>query len=298
MGYEDFRPTSEATISKEGRSARRSIHIYAADEGAALAHSDAPKYGDAITVAGVTLYCNSVTANEVPEGVNASGELLFEVTAVYQTLDKAPVTGKARWFCSGQNEQAKVFAVDEPNLQDHYYDLTLGGYDGQAIGLVEDGAEGCDVDDPYEILRIERWMAPADTMAYLEVLRGLRNMVNNGDFAGPWGTYAAGEARFRTFDVQHVHGELDQVTLEFYVRKEVSFDVSMKGAGSTGQTVVEVVKPGHTYYWQRTTKQLLDGDDTKTKIDIRDAHVAHVYRSGDFSGLGITWEMFDMVEPS
>ena len=105
MAYDDFRPSSKANISQGGINATRTIRLYAADEGAALAHASAPKYGDQVTVGDVLLYCNQVSAEQVETGVNSAGLFLFDVTATFQTLDKSPQEGKARWSASGQNEQ-------------------------------------------------------------------------------------------------------------------------------------------------------------------------------------------------
>jgi len=295
--YDNFRPTSRASTNRDGTTAERVIRIYSADEGGALADSDAPKYGDSISVGGVTLYCNGVTADQVPEGVNADGALLFEVKATYATLDKSPQDGKARWSVSSQNEQVKRFAVDKATDKQDWPAESgsvpgpTTAYTGLGIGVTQDGAEGVDVDDPFEVLRIDLWMAPTAVGAYLAAVRALRNHVNSDTFSGPWGTYAVGEARLVSYNVQHVNGELDQVSLEIAWRENVSFDVDFSGGGSD-----TVTKGGHQYYWQRTAKAKTD--DEKAQMDVLDAHVDTVYPDGAFSGLGITWAMFDMVEPS
>jgi hypothetical protein len=143
-------------------------------------------------------------------------------------------------------------------------------------------------------LRIDLWLAPADVPAKLATLRTLRNTVN-GDSWGPfpWGTLEAGQARFHTYQVSHVNGELDQLSLEFLVRENVEFDIDL--ADGTGHTVT---KEGHDYYWQRMRQQTAAGDDTEAEADIIDAHLAKVYEDGDFSGLAIDNGMFDFTPES
>jgi len=299
MGYDDYRPTSEGTITKDASTATRSIHVRADTEADALAHADAPKYGSAITWGSGYLYCNNVTAKQDSQAApDANRKFLWEVTATFSTLDKTPVEGKGRWSISGENESIKLKAVADAAHAVHYLygggSAPGEGYQGLAIGLGDKKVDGCDIDDPYEVLRIDLWLAPADVPAKLATLRTLRNTVN-GDSWGPfpWGTLEAGQARFHTYQVSHVNGELDQLSLEFLVRENVEFDIDL--ADGTGHTVT---KEGHDYYWQRMRQQTAAGDDTEAEADIIDAHLAKVYEDGDFSGLAIDNGMFDFTPES
>jgi len=298
--YDEFLPTSSLGNGPQGKSVERTIQVYAATEIDAEASGLVPQRGNSITDgSGQPLYCNNVSVKSIPDGVSAAGLLLFEVTATYQPLDKSPTEGKARWTVNGRSDQVKRFAVNGAAYKQDY-PLEDGGsamagvdvYDGLGINVTENGNEGVDVDDPYEVLTIDMWVAPEDTAALLAKIRALRNCVNQDEFAGPWGSYAAGEARLHDYTVSHVNGELDQVSIEFLVRNNVEFDATAQGQTFT------VSKGGHDYYWQRMIKKSSATDEKKNQVEIQDVHVDKVYKDGDFSTLGITYDLFDATEPS
>jgi hypothetical protein len=295
-----FRTRERFHATKDGWVWELTKQLREADAYWAYQSGDCPHRGD--TANG--LYCNNVEIERV-EGSAADSEnhVLYEITATFGPLDKSPTAGKARWSLNGQSEQVKRFAVD--GGADHQdYPLESGSapgaqegvYNGQGINVTEHGAEGVDVDAGFETLKIDLWKAPADTPAFLNVIRALANTVNQDDFAGPWGTYAAGECRLppNGYSVAHVDKELDQISLEFQARKNVTFQAEVAG----GEGPFNVDKEGHQYYWQRCRKITATDDEKKNKVEVVDVHVDTVYRPGDFSTLGITWDMFDLEEPS
>jgi len=293
--YDLFRPVSRLSVTKDGSQAERVILVRATTEATALSADNVPARGDTIDLGTGLLYCSSLSVSQDEKSAgDSSDRYLFAVTAVYATLDRTPVEGKARWNVNGQNQAVKVKAVADA---DHKVDYLYGaegsaspakGYTGLGINVGDKGADGVDVDDPYEVLRIDLWIDPTETAAKLEAIRALRNLVNSGAFEGPWGSYAAGEARLHTYQVSHVNGELDQVSIEFLCLKNVEFSVTLWDG-----TVHTVSKDGHEYYWQRMKKTTESGDDTKADVNIIDAHVDIIYDAGDFSDLAITNEMFD-----
>jgi hypothetical protein len=299
MGYDDYRPTSEATVSKDASSAVRTIQVRADTEADALGHADAPQYGEALAWGTGYLYCSTVTTKQVAEAApDSTGAFLWDVTATYATLDKVPVEGKARWSISGQNETIKLKAVADAAHAVHYLygggSAPALGYQGLAIGLTDKGVDGCDVDDPFEVLRLDLWLAPGDVAAKLATIRSLKNTVNDDSWGPfPWGTLAAGQARLHTYQVSHVNGELDQVSIEFLIRENVEFGIDL--ADGTAHTVA---KEGHDYYWQRMQQRTASGEDTEVDADIIDAHLAKVYEDGDFDGLSIDNSMFDFTSAS
>jgi len=297
MSYDDYRPTSSLQDSKDSTSVRREFFLYAEDEIAAYQDASVPAKGALLSIGTRVLVLQTIGADQVEEaGPDENGNFLFRITLSY--VQGAPSPDKATWRIDGLDEKVRVYAVEEEGDQVHYGPTGSGAqlYDGTGINVTEDGAQGVDVDDGFEVLNIDFWKDPDDTEAFLEILRGLHEKVNDAEWEGPWGTYEAGEARLKTWSVSHLSTSVDQVSVSFLVRKNKGDGYSGTGSGqgelliwldSMGEEV-PVDKGGHQYLWVRMQKWTDPDDDSKNRVASLDAHVATLYRSGDFSTLGIT----------
>lgn len=297
MSYDDYKPTSQLQDAKDSTTDRREFQIWAEDEIAAYQDPSVPAKGALLSLGTRVLVLQTIGVDQVAAAApNESEEFLFQITLTY--VQGAPSADKATWRIDGQNEKVRVFSVDEEGDQIHYGPTGSGAqlYDGTGINVTEDGAQGVDVDDPYEVLSVDFWKDPDDTEAFLEVLRALHQKVNLEDWVGPWGTYYAGEARLNTWTVAHLSTSIDQVSVNFLVRRNRGDSYSGTGSGqgelliwldSVGQEV-PVDKGGHQYLWVRMQKWTDPGDDSKNRVATLDAHVGTLYKGGDFETLGIT----------
>lgn len=301
MSYDDYRPTSTLQDAKDSTTIVRERYVWAADEIEAYQSGDVPAKGSLLSVGARILVLQTIAIEQVEEAApDGSQDFLFRVTLTY--VAGAPSPNKATWRIDGQNERVRVFAVEEEGDQVHYGPTGSGAqlYDGTGINVTEDGAQGVDIDDPFEVLTIDFWKDPDDTEAFLDVLRALHQKTNAEDFIGPWGNYYRGEARLHTWTVSHLSSSIDQVSVSILVRRNAGDYYSGTGSGqgelmiwldSVGEEV-PVDKGGHDYLWVRMQKWTDPVDDSKNRVASLDAHVATLYKPGDFSTLGITGDIW------
>lgn len=291
--YDDYRPTSTLSWGKDGKEVVRTLYIRAADELAVLLVAGCPQRGDELAVTDGSypelIYCDSVVATHLDSVAAEGGLFLFEVVATYQALSGSnPTINKARWGVSFRPQQNNLKNVADEAHQAHY------GPSGSAaaawpevttgINVTDDGPQGVDVDEMVEVLSIEFWKHPDDVEAFLGVVRALRNRVNNAALDGPWGSYAAGEARLTGLGVSITSGEMASVTIEISISENsAGISVFLDSMGAT----VSVPKNGWEYLWVRSLKGSKEDEDDVRPLAI-DAHVATFYESGDYSTLGIS----------
>lgn len=295
--YDDYRPESAISADANGKELTRTLYLRAEDEVEALNHADCPRRGDGIDVGIGSLtdyvYCESVSIAQVAEASASGGGFLWKVTARYTPIGRGnPTQNKARWELSFRPQPYTRLHVATDADQTHY------GPDGSdaaqyppvttGINVTSDGVEGVELDEMVEVLTIEFWKSPNDVDDFLDDVRGIVNCVNNADLVGPWGTYAAGEARITGLSVGVVQGELASVQVEISRSKNltgVSMDLDSKS------DPISYDKDGWQYFWVRYLKANKDGDMDVRPLAI-DAHVATVYADGDYSVLGISEEIW------
>jgi len=297
--YDDYRPTSELTWTSDGKTITRTIYIRALDEIEAHQHVDAPQRGDAIDLSdssGVNeyLYCTEVDVAQIAEAAADDDQnFLFEVTATYSPLggrNPTPVEGKATWKVGFRPQQILIREVDNNSDQTHYAPGS-GAEDWKpvttGINDTQEGPQGVQIDEMVEALQIEFWKNPSDVEDYLDDVRSIVNKTNNAAFEGPWGSYAAGEARITGLDVIQNGEDITSVSVEISrSRNRSGISVSLDNGGGTS---VSVDKDGWQYLWVRWIKSIGPTDSEEKVLPRRiDAHVATVYESGDFGLLGVT----------
>ena len=295
--YDDYRPTSRLVDSKDSTTDVREFQLRAADEIAAYADPSVPPKGSLLSVGAKILVLQTIAVDQMEKAAaDESEDFLFRITLTY--VFGAPAQDKATWRLDGQNEKIRVYSVEDEGDQIHYGPTGSGAqmYDGTGINVTEDGAQGVDIDDPFEVLTIDFWKDPDDTEAFLDILRGLHQKVNDAAGDGPWGTYEIREARLHTWSVAHLSVGLDQVSVQILHRKNKGDLYSGTGSGQDElliwldslEEAVPVDKAGHDYLWVRLQKWTDPADDSKNRVATLDAHVATLYKTGDFEALGIT----------
>jgi len=257
-----------------------------------------PQRGDVLDLSdasGVTdyVYCTDVSIDQVESAAgDESQDFLFEVVATYKSLNgrnPTPVVDKATWGISFQPQKITIANVEKDSDQTHYApgsgseewpEVTTG------INENQDGPAGTQIDEMVEVLSIDFWKDPADIEDFLAAIRGIVNTTNDADFEGPWGTYAAGEAKITGLQVGQQNPEI--VTVSVSISRSLNRD-AIQIQLDTAATPVSVDKKGWEFLWVRWLKSVDPGDANENPKPRRiDAHVATVYPEGDFDALGIT----------
>lgn len=300
--YDDYRPSSSLTHTADGKEVSRTIYVRAANEIAASQDAEVPARGDAIDVGDGSiseyLYVSDVEFSQV-EGAagDDSEDFLFEVTITYKPLTTGsgttPVVNKATWKVTFSPAQIQILNVDEDDDQEHY---TPGSgaevWDPVTTGINEtlEGPQGVTIDEMVEKLVIEFWKDPDDIEDYLADVRSIVNRTNEADFDGPWGSYEAGEAKITGLEVAKQSDEIVSVSVEI---SRSANDDSIPVQLDNADALVNVSKDGWQYMWVRWIKSTSPDDPEKVVKPRRiDAHVATVYKSGDFDKLGVTEDIF------
>jgi len=290
MDYDDYRPRSTLTLNKSGHRVVRSLHVRAASELDALYADGVPAYGDMLDVGtgsdAYYVFVSNIDINQVEDAAGADGLFLFEVTVIWTlpTRDN-PVANHAVARISARPRGITILNVEKAEDQTHYGGSGSGEacYTGTGINVTEDGPQGTEFEDDDIVLTVDHYMDPSAVTAYLATLNGLLRKVNSSAFSGIWGTWAAGEARYRGYDVTYVSGEVTQVSHEIVYSPNETLDVYLDSLKST----VEIVKKGWEYVWKRMIRRTDPDEDTKTEMQSVDAHKATYYRSADFSVLNL-----------
>lgn len=305
--YDDFINESKLDWDAGGIVITRNIYIRADTELDALVHADCPQRDDALVIvpAVVTppspaqyIYCSGVSIQAVKEaGGDNSEDFLWKVTATYKPLSSTnPTINKARWEVGFRPNQFTVLNVADASLQAHYGpdDLTAAGFTPITTGInvTEEGPQGVQVDEMVEVLTLEFWKHPNDVEDYLDGVRAILGTINDDSFTGPWGTYAAGEARITGMSVRNVQDEMSSITIEISVsRNQTDIENYLDSlAGETTDTVT-YDKDGWDYAWVRYVKSSTPGDTNVRPLSV-DVHVAKVYAEGDYTALGVTSGIF------
>lgn len=297
--YENFRNTSSLSLTDSGYQITRTIYLRAETEIDAVLHPDAPKRGDSLSVPvgsayTAIIYCNTVNVKAVEAASGKGTGFLWEVQATYSPLTKSnPQGNKARWEVGFRSQKYTLRYVTEPDRQtragpgspekEKYPEVTTG------INVTEDGPQGVEVDEMVEVLTIEFWKYPEDVDAFLAAVRTVGDTVNAADFSGPWGTYAAGEARITGVTVGGTKGELVSVQVEISRMKN---DSEISITLDSMEAPVTISKSGWEYVWIRYIKGTKDSTDNDVRSRSIDAFVANIYDTGDYSVLGISPEIW------
>lgn len=294
--YDDYKPSTTIRWTKDGKEVTRSLFLRAETEAELLDLADCPQRGDQLDLAPASglydiVYCEDIQATQVDNAAGDADGFLWEVSATYRPLTfNNPTVNKARWRLSFRPQQINLKNVERETDQVHYGQGGSGSEPPDyasvktAINLTEEGPQGVDIDEMVEVLTIDFWKSPTAVEDFITDVRGIVNKVNLAAFEGPWGSYAAGEARITGLEVNYTSGELSTVTVEIS-RMENASAVSVY-LDSTG-TEVPIDKGGWEYLWVRFVKGNLAGDDDVRALAI-DAHVATVYKAGDFDLLDIS----------
>jgi hypothetical protein len=288
--YEDFRNTATATYDENGVTVTRTILVRAVDEIGALGNANAPARGDALAVGSGFIYCNSVSASPIEDAAGDSSQnLLYAVTATYAPLTNTPTVNKARWSISFRPQSYTLRNVATIAKQARYGPVAGSGDPAYpevttGINVTEEGAQGVEVDEMVEVLTIDFWKSPSDVSTYLDAVRPIVDTVNQAAFTGPWGTYAAGEARITGLTVTSTSGEYSTVSIEISRSKNAA-SISTYLDSIAGN--VTYAKDGWEYAWVRYLKGNVAGDADVRPLSI-DAFVATVYEEGDYTALGVS----------
>jgi len=308
--YDDYRPTSQLNDSgQDGIEITRTIYVRALDEVDAYYHPDVPRRGDALDAGegsiSITVYVKGIDVSQIAEAAgDDDGKFLFEVTTTYSPLQsgnrRTPVQGKAAWSVDFRPQSVNIKQVETDDDQEHYgptdeYDAKLDEVT-TGINVTDEGPQGIDVQEMVEVLTIDFWKDPDDVTDYLADVRGLFDKTNASSFEGPWGTYAAGEALITGFGVRQ---QADNIVT---VRVEISRGKNLTTAGSGGDApqvkldwsneTVDCPKKGWQYLWVRYLNLPLEGSDDNYRPTSVDAHVATVYKEGDYSALGVSDDLW------
>lgn len=307
LATDDIRNRSSVSWEPDGKQVTRHLYFRAADEAAALAHEDCPNIGDALDLGVGSLtenaYCVSVNLELAEEvGGDVSEDLMWEATAVYKTRGKSggtPIVNKARWRASFRPQGVHISHVDAEADQVR----NAGGSGNEeaetwqekfpvTTAINDQGGEvlGVDIDEMVEVLSIEYWKDPDDVEEFVESLRPLAGRTNNAAFEGPWGSYAAGEARLTGIEISQTANEIASVTVEISRRENRTVSLFLDSLGAEGN----VSKEGWQYLWVRSEKTVDPEDESKAKVRSIDAFVATLpgYEQADFSALGISEDLW------
>jgi len=301
ISYEDYKPQSSISHTKDGKVVTRKLQIRADDEIKALNDADLPPRGESLDIGTGSisqfLYVDEVDVQQVANAAaTGQGEFLFDAVITWKPLtsgdDVTPVVDKATWRVSFQPDQIQILNVDEDGDQTHYGPGSAGeNWPEVTTGINEDlqGPKGVTISEMTEKLSIDFWKDPDDVEAYLADVRTIKNTTNDAPFIGPWGTYAIGSAKITGLEVAIQSDEIVTVSLEISVSENATVDVQL----DNGPTLVEIVKKGWQYLWVRWIKSSApDDDDSEQKPRRIDAHLADVYKEGDFDKLGVTPDIF------
>ena len=306
---DDFRPSFNATRTKDGVRAQRTIQVRAETAIDALNDSDSPQRGDALDAGEGSLseiiYCSGVTATQLERGAgdDAAG-FWFDVTATYEPLTSGsgtnPVVNKATWKVGFRPQSINIKKVNEEADQTDYgntgAESTKFDDVGMQINLVREGPQGVNIDEMVEVLQIDFWKEPDDVEDYVADVRSIVDTINAAEFSGPWGTYDAGEAKIAGLEIQSESAEIVTVSVQIERRPNRIGDASsgnplvIKFDTDAAPTYID--RRGHDYFWIRYTRTTDPNNADKVIVRSIDGHVAKVYEDGDFSLLGVSDSIF------
>lgn len=287
MDYDDYRPRSTLTLSKSGHRVVRVFRVWAATEIEALYAEGVPEYGESLDVGSGSesyyVFVSNIDIRQVEDAAGKDNLFWFEITVTWSlpTRDN-PVVNHAVARISARPRGVMILSVEKAEDQTHY-PTGEAEYTGTGINVTEDGPQGAEFEDTEKTLTIDHYIHPDDVTSYLAILDGLCRKVNSSAFSGIWGTWAAGEARYRGYDVTYISGEVTQISHEIIHSPNETLDVYLDKKGGT----VEIIKKGWEYVWKRIIRDTSQSDDTKTEMRSIDAHKTTYYRSADFSALNL-----------
>lgn len=152
---------------------------------------------------------------------------------------------------------------------------------GGAIGVTPDAVEGVDIIVPAFRFSVTKYVPVASVVStYFDTIYALTGTVNGASFAPHtlMRTFAAGELLLEGVDFS----QRNQDDWEFVYH----FAASPNIADLDLPLIPNIVKAGHNYVWFRYLDVDNDDIDQLVKKPVA-AYVERVYRTGDFSGLGL-----------
>lgn len=291
QSYEDYLPTTTTRDGPDGKTVVRQLYIWADTEAELFANIDYPVRGTTIDIVAGSgqgyLYCRDIGSKTLKNvaPIEAGVKFLWEVTATFVPLSGPkgnPVVNKAKMRVDFRESNIHINHVESDSDQTHIgatgSDIEVFPAVTTGINVTDEGPQGVDIPEMEEILIIDFWKTPAAVPAFLDAARLLGGHTNLEALEGPWGSYAAGEARISGIGLTQLSGELAQVSVEF------SIGENRTGLGSGGNALniyldteggtVQVEKEGWQYVWVRSLKSVSKTDETEVKPRSIDVHVA------------------------
>lgn len=283
--------------SDSGKEVTRVKRVYAENPWSAAALL--PQFGESIDISTASgqpyyVYVADVDVDPVSGGAATASGFLFEGTITYRPIKfgnrTTPVLNKATFRVAFEDTQILVRHVDSASDAAHYGADGSGdaGYQGTGVNVTDEGPQGTEINEKVEILSIQFWKDPDVVDTYLDSIRGIKDTVNQSAFEGPWGTYAAGEARIESFELAHLGEDLDEVTVRIKRRPNRTGDDSLSVWIDKIAQSVSIPKKGWQYVWKREGSYVDPENDEKKQEGVLDAHRNTFYPDGDWSVLGIT----------
>ena len=155
-----------------------------------------------------------------------------------------------------------------------------------AINEDNEGVKGVDILTSSSTLKIVHWLSQdvADGV-FLDGVDELTAKVNLKPLAGPWGTWATGEALYLGAEVSTVNGTLIQLSHTFKRSRNGWVDMPYVDGGDR-KKVQGVLKDGWQYLWNKF-RPVKNKDDARAQTvnDVVSSHLATVYDKVDFKAL-------------
>jgi len=182
---------------------------------------------------------------------------------------------------SGQTVNTKVAYSQD------VYDPDLIEEVSKLIGVADDGTvEGVDVYAPAGQLVVTQWKNPDDvTSAFLASILGVYGTVNSEEYY----EFAAGTLLFTGFRIANRAEELWELEFTFRISPNLAQADMPVLVDYNGETInFTAGKKGWEYMWVKEISKPLAG---KKVSRIREAYIAQVYKTDDFTGLALagTW---------
>lgn len=277
----------EITVNADGLGATTEWLIFHTDD-PTVALNLLPKYGDQYNLDGVLLdtFVDNIslgeTENQSPRTMTA--------TITYAAPKAGGGGGGGRpdtasWSLSIATESVNVQqAIAQTNWPADPGYLTIGeDVDGEVIGV--------DILSPAATLKVNHWLNDDDAdAAFLDRIQAkVAAKLNDAAFNGPWGNWKAEEALYLGVEASYTGTGIIQLSHQF--KRSVEGIVEISYVENNAVVPAAPLKKGWQYFWGKFGSRPNQADPKeKPKTGIITAHIADVYKKGDFGLLKLPTE--------